>query len=167
MMNITLQPVLLNDRARLEKLLQEYLKENSQYDDRRPNEFGIFPYAYLPDYWVDPNRHPLFIYKGNFIIGFILINDFCIVEILNANLSIAEFYIQPAFRRKGWGRAASFLTFDQYPGTWEVRQDMKNIRAQLFWKKVIGEYTKENFIEKEVVNSTCQQKALIFQSNTK
>jgi predicted acetyltransferase len=37
--------------------------------------------------------------------------------------------------------------FDAFPGKWEVTQLARNVEAQTFWRRVIGEYTRGRYVE--------------------
>ncbi len=52
------------------------------------------------------------------------------------------------YRREGIGKAIAIQIFDLHKGQWEVFQKESNKPAQLFWNKVISEYTKGNFTER-------------------
>ena len=63
---------------------------------------------------------------------------------------IGEFYIIPAYRKMGAGRKMAFSIFDQHPGLWQVRQLQNAKLAKLFWRSVISDYTKCDYIELEL-----------------
>ena len=58
---------------------------------------------------------------------------------------LLDFYIAPKYRRKGVGRQAARLTFDLYPGTWQVFELARNEPALKFWHGVIEDYTGGNY----------------------
>ncbi|MEJ7679877.1 MAG: hypothetical protein WKG06_18870 [Segetibacter sp.] len=62
--------------------------------------------------------------------------------------SIAEFFIMKKYRQEGIGKAAAGQIFNMHKGLWEVYQMESNKPAQMFWKKVIDEYTKGQFEER-------------------
>ena len=45
------------------------------------------------------------------------------------------------YRKMGVGKEVSMKIFDMFPGSWEISQWTKNLRAQRFWSKVVDEYT--------------------------
>ena len=51
------------------------------------------------------------------------------------------------YRKEGIGKQAAFYLFDLFPGTWEVAELETNLPAQIFWRKVISEYTDNNYLE--------------------
>ena len=72
---------------------------------------------------------------------------FAMVESGNPNV-ILEFFIMRKFYRRGFGKIAAMKLFDLFPGNWSITQVEKNQPARYFWRKVIGEYTGGNYIEK-------------------
>ena len=80
-------------------------------------------------------------------IGFVLINSFILDNDFQAEKSIAEFYIKSEFRRKGIGRKVIFQLFKTYKGKWEIRQQLENQKAQLFWLQIINEFTNGQFTD--------------------
>ena len=101
------------------------------------NEEGEVEYPYLDTYWEDPRRHPYFLMLDQENIGFVLVNDWVLDSEFDAQYSVAEFYVKPAFRRKGIGQRAMQLLWEQYPGRWEIRQQLQNLPAQVFWRSII------------------------------
>jgi predicted acetyltransferase len=41
----------------------------------------------------------------------------------------------------------AFRLFDRFAGEWEVRELPANIKAQTFWRRIIGDYTFSEFTE--------------------
>ena len=60
---------------------------------------------------------------------------------------MAEFFILRKYRKRGVGRQVAFHVFDLFYGCWEIHQVHTNIVAQKFWRRVIGAYTENNYIE--------------------
>ncbi|MFK7946994.1 MAG: GNAT family N-acetyltransferase [Saprospiraceae bacterium] len=153
-MNIQFSKVKLDKKPILRNLLSEYLIEMNLNDD----------YPYFDNYWIEKNRTPLIIQSNNRIIGFVLINDFILNHDFQADKSIAEFYIKPDFRRKGIGRKVAFQLFKTYQGKWEIRQQLDNQTAQLFWLQVISEFTDGNFTDGTIENKNYKTRIQIFKS---
>lgn len=130
-----------SEKGLLESLMRTYFEE--LYPGIPANS-----YAYLDLYWTEAGRHAFKILLGEKIIGFVLVNEWVIDQEFNAKKSIAEFYIQPVFRRRGIGKAVARAIFEQFPGKWEVRQELFNKRGIAFWQDVIREFTKGNFHKK-------------------
>jgi predicted acetyltransferase len=59
----------------------------------------------------------------------------------------------------------AFYLFDQFPGKWEVRTLEKNLIAQIFWRKIIKQYTSESVQESLKVIDNWQNFIWTFTSN--
>ena len=84
--------------------------------------------------------------------GFILVNKYGVVDTEPIDYSIAEFFIMKKYRRRGVGKIAVFNVFNKFHGIWEVKELAENINAHVFWRKVIGDYTSNNYKE---LNNSC------------
>jgi len=69
---------------------------------------------------------------------------------------ISDFFIMRKYRRKGIGQHIACLLFEEFKGSWEVRQTAANQPAYTFWKHVISNYKnndyQENFLKNEKWN---------------
>lgn len=77
--------------------------------------------------------------------GFALINKTGSTPSIEWNMG--EFFIVAKFQGKGIGRQVAFELFNRFPGQWEVMQMPPNLPAIKFWKKVVAEYSNNQFIE--------------------
>jgi len=137
-MSVELVLVKKKEKEVLKKLIEEYERELLKTED--PEE-----YKYLDSYWEKENRFPYFIKVDEKIAGFVLINDY---NLINKNgKNIAEFYVKKEFRKNGIGKTAAIKVFDLFKGNWEIRELKENIDGQKFWRKVINDYTNGNFKE--------------------
>src|SRR5258708_33683791 len=94
------------------------------------------------------HRFPYIIKKDEKYIGFVLVK---FIETAERNyFSIGEFFVMRKYRREGIGRSVAAQVFNLHRGQWEVYQKENNIPAQLFWNKVIADYTKGRFNERFV-----------------
>jgi len=139
-MGIKITLVGIKDKEVLKSLVNDYQGEILKSET--PEE-----YKYLDSYWQKPNRYPYLIEVDGKIAGFVLVNNYNLVEKDAKNIS--EFYIGPEFRKKGIGKMSAKKVFDLFPGKWEVRELESNAVAQKFWRNVIAEYTGNNY--KEVI----------------
>ena len=129
-------------------LMQFYIYDFSEYLELDVADNGSFaPYPDLNDYWEsDDVKFPYVIKEHDKYIGFALVK---FISSKSRNyFSIAEFFILKRYRGKGIGRAVAISLFDLHRGQWEVFQKEQNIPAQVFWNKVISEYTKGQFTER-------------------
>jgi GNAT superfamily N-acetyltransferase len=88
---LTVRSAELGDRELLRQLLHEYLFE---FDGRTE------PYPYFDAYWQEPERLPFVLENDSGPVGL------CFVRVRGDGWAIAEFYVVPAARRAGVGRAA-------------------------------------------------------------
>ena len=131
----------------IKNLMQFYMYDFSEFVDVDVEADGLFAaYKNLDDYWNDENRFSYIIQKDEIYIGFVLIR-YIEEQPLN-HFSIAEFFVMRKYRRKGIGKSIATQIFNSHKGKWEVFQKDNNKPAQLFWNKVINEYTEGNFSER-------------------
>ncbi|MNN99110.1 hypothetical protein D3C81_2186730 [compost metagenome] len=52
------------------------------------------------------------------------------------------------YRRNGIGTAAATKTLDLFKANWKLAQMENNKPAIAFWRKVLKEYTKDNYTER-------------------
>lgn len=146
MAEIELQPAQLSDKTILRHLVELYVYDFSEFMQWDVDEHGLFGYKYLDHCWTDPDRHPFLIRVGGRLAGFALVRA---IESSGQERihSMAEFFVLRKYRRQGVGREAARRIFDLFPGRWSVAQIEENHPAQIFWHKVISEYTNGEFDE--------------------
>ncbi|SDN24228.1 Predicted acetyltransferase [Fictibacillus solisalsi] len=140
-MELTLGKATLENKNVLKQMLELYRYDFSEFDSSDLNEDGQYGYAYLDDYWQEEGRHPFFIKVDNRYAGFVLVRK------IRDTYAIAEFFVMKKYRKMGIGRQAAFLTFDRFPGKWDVAQIPKNKPAQSFWVRIIDDYTNGEFTD--------------------
>lgn len=136
---VSLKEIKIEEKDFLKSLLKDYLIElrintNSEIDSE---------YQYLDSYFIEEERKAMFILNDNEIIGFVFVNDYCLIK--TNEIAIAEFYIQKQFRNLGFAENAAKQVFKMHNKKWEIKTSLENKVALCFWRKVIG-----NFEEKEV-----------------
>ena len=62
-------------------------------------------------------------------------------------MQVAEYFILRKYRRQGLGTQVAWKIFDRFPGRWEIAEIVENTSAQVFWRKIIGQYTNGQFSE--------------------
>jgi len=143
--DIQLEPVSFEQKSVLHNLMELCQHDYSEFNDDEPNEHGLFGYRYLDHYWTEAGRYPFFVRVGGKLAGFVLVR---ILETGHSpTYSLAEFFILRKYRRQGIGQQAAHRAFDLLPGVWRVHQESGNLPAQAFWRKVIGHYTGDKFVE--------------------
>lgn len=132
----------------IRNLMQFYIYDFSEYVMCDVEEDGLFAaYPNLDDYWKEKNhKFPYIIKKDGKYVGFVLVRFIESDE--RDYFSIAEFFILKKYRREGIGKAVAGRIFDLHKGQWEVFQKETNKPAQLFWNKIIDEYTAGHFKER-------------------
>jgi len=143
-MNIEIILVKKEEKEILNNILQKYLYEFSQYIDVDLNNYGLYNYKYLNDYWIEEKKYAYFIKKDGNLIGFLMINN--VPEInLEMNYSITEFFITYKYRRKGIGKYVVNYILEKFKGKWQIKYNPKNEVSKIFWNKIVNGYTKGNY----------------------
>lgn len=144
-MDIELEPATADEKPVLERLMQLYQHDLSEFNGKDVDASGIFPYRYLDSYWVEPDRFPFLLRAGGNIAGFALVRRGAMLDADPDTMEVAEFSILRRYRRQGLGRTAAYRLFDRFPARWEVRHDASNLPAERFWREAIAAYTSGNF----------------------
>ena len=135
----------IDNKDILYRLLQYSLYEESLYDGNEINNEGLFDYKYFDLYFTEANRDAFFIReeKSNKLLGFVMINTY-LQKNTNGH-SIAEFMVLPKYRKNKIGTFIANTCFEMYKGNWEVSPSLGSKEAYNFWKKVIDDYTDNNY----------------------
>jgi predicted acetyltransferase len=107
-------------------------------------ENGLYEGLDVSKYW-EPNCYPFIIRVDNELAGFALINKTGSVPEVDWNMG--EFFIVGKYQGKGIGKQVAFALFNKFHGQWEVRQMPPNLPAIKFWKKIVAEYSQNQFTE--------------------
>ena len=145
-MNYVIEKVKENEKDKLYKLLQYSLYDGSQYIDNIINEDCVFEYEWFDNYFTDDDRDAYFIKDGNKFLGIVMVNEN--LKFNKQGKCISEFFIMPTYRRNHLGKKVAYDIFEMYKGDWEVQPMENNPIAYSFWKNIITEYTKGNYITK-------------------
>lgn len=147
-MNFTLLQASNDHKIVIQNLMQFYIYDFSEYIRYDVEDNGLFAqYPDLKSYWEgDNNKFPYIIKKDDKYVGFVLVKFISSED--RSYFSIAEFFILKKYRHEGIGRAIAIEVFSSHKGQWEVYQKETNKPAQIFWNKVISEYTKGHFKER-------------------
>jgi predicted acetyltransferase len=146
-MNFNLLQATSDHKTVIRHLLQFYIYDFSEYTGHDVDDNGLFAaYPGLETYWEEENKFPYLIEKNDKYIGFVLVKSVRIED--RCYFSVAEFFILKKYRHQGAGKAIATAIFNLHRGPWEVYQMDSNTPAQLFWNRVIAEYTKGQFTER-------------------
>ncbi len=169
-MNFQLDIATQSDKEVIRNLLELYQYDMVEFshDGWRDVQFdGRYGYPYLDLYWQEPTRHPFLVKVDGNPAGFVLVNQHLPIPEGAPAKSIAEFFIMRKYRGQGIGKKVAEMTFDRFPGKWQVTQEKNNPSAQKFWRRVIDSYTSGQFQEKILDNDRWNGPVLIFSSSKK
>jgi len=132
----------------VEHLFPLYIHDMSEFVGCDVEDDGRFAIpASLASYWTGPDaaqRHPFLVRVDGKLAGFALVRQIAADPV---TYDMGEFFILRRYRRAGLGRHVAFRLFDRFAGDWEVRELPANIKAQSFWRRIIGDYTFSEFTE--------------------
>ncbi|MDR6723617.1 putative acetyltransferase [Paenibacillus amylolyticus] len=140
------------DKSLLSNLIQFYRYDSSEFDQNELTNHGVYLYKYLDHQWTDEYRKPFYIKVDGELAGFVLVlkdipKDYVKVSTAVQTNIISDFFIMRKFRNKGYGQQTANFIFNTFRGAWEVRQTPQNKPANLFWKKVINDFTEGDYEE--------------------
>lgn len=144
---ISIHRVEYDQKSILRNLLELYKYDFSEFDPEDVNENGLFEYRYLDHYWTEDGRHPFVIRVDGKLAGFALIRETGTNEQDEIIYSMSEFFVMKKYRQLGVGKYLATDLFNKFSGIWKIAQIETNKPSQLFWRKVIGNYTKNNYQE--------------------
>lgn len=141
------------ERDLLQRMLELYQHDLSDIWDQDLDANGEYGYA-LDRYWNDPTCTPYIIRVDEHAAGFALVDNK--IKIPGGTFWMDQFFIMKKYRGQGVGAVAAKRVFTLHPGEWQVGQMTANYAAQVFWRRVIGEFTKGNFAESELTSGWWQ-----------
>jgi predicted acetyltransferase len=154
----------IEDKPILQRMMELYQYDFSEFEDTDLDGHGMFGYAYLDHYWVEVNRWPYLVRVDGKLAGFVLVSQHTFIA--QDGRSISEFFILRKYRLKGVGSQVARWIFDHHPGKWEVFEYYNNLPSQAFWRKVITEYTAGNFIEVWIDHENQRGPVQLFESQS-
>lgn len=140
---ITLTEPVPQERALFDRLAAFYAYDFSEVTGGALRDDGTYPAHECFDLiWTDPDRHARLIRVAGEVAGFVIVHRFG-----PAAWDMEQFFVLRKFRRRGVGRAAAVAVFETFRGQWTVEQITANIAAQAFWRRVILDYTKGDYLD--------------------
>ena len=130
-MKYTVKIADIKDKPVIHTMLQNYLRDLTEFETISQNESGEYKYPYLKYYWTENNRYPYILYCNADISGFALVSK------EEKFFSMAEFSVLPNFRRNGLGTSYALEIIYKYPGKWHIEYNIKNTAGKKFWNKLI------------------------------
>ncbi len=163
-MNIEIEKIPYDKKLILNNLMELYNYDFSEFEDEDVNDFGLYGYQYIDHYWTEEGRYPYIIKVDDKIAGFVLIRTTGINEYGIKQYSITEFFVMKKYRKKSVGKKVAIEIFESFKGEWTVSQIEENMPAQMFWRKIINEYTQGNY--REIREDGCGGPKQIFKSKS-
>ncbi|CDZ76612.1 anhydro-N-acetylmuramic acid kinase [Legionella massiliensis] len=167
---IKLTPATLKDYVTIQNLARFYVYDMSEYLGSEEGweipEDGLYECIDFKKYWEDKHSFPFIVRYENEIAGFAIVDKKGSEAEVDFNM--AQFFIARKFKNKGIGRYVAEQCFKKYPGEWEVMVMPGNQGAYRFWRSIIKDYSKNDFIEysREIPHlNNCKKN--IFRFNTK
>ena len=125
--------------------MEFYLYDFSEFDGDDLDDHACFVYGDLDYFWFEPTHAAFLATVDGHLAGVVLVdND---VKLAGNERSICEFFVMRKYRRRGVGRTMAQEVFRRLPATWEIAVKASNMPAQIFWQKVISEYSQGVFQE--------------------
>jgi predicted acetyltransferase len=152
--NFELRKASWSDRVVVDRMLEFYLYDYSEFDGFDLDEHGCYRFDDIDFYWLEPAREVLVVQVDGKWAGFALISDNVLGE--GSERTINDFFIMRKYRRTGLGRRVAQAVFERTPSNWEVCVHQANIPAAAFWREVIADYTGGRFGEVQLDNDTWQ-----------
>lgn len=153
-MKINIEPATKEQMPVIQNMARFYAYDLSKscgfyqlYDWSFP-ENGLYEGLDIRKYW-QPNYYPFLIRVDDELAGFALINKIGSEPGIDWNMG--EFYIVGKFQGKGIGKQVAIDLFNLFPGKWEIAQMPPNIPAIHFWRKVVAEYSNNDFTEDKII----------------
>ena len=148
-MNVILQPASIEDHPTMQNMGRFYVYDMTEYMQDEEGwaipENGLYECIDLKKYWNDKNAFPFLIRINEELAGFVIIDKKGSHEKIDFNM--AQFFILRKFKSKGIGRIVANECFNKFNGLWEVMVMPQNKGAYKFWKRVISEYSNNQFEE--------------------
>jgi predicted acetyltransferase len=146
-MKYTVKIADIKDKPVIHTMLQNYLRDLTEFETISLNESGEYEYPYLKYYWTENTRYPYLLYCNGDVSGFALVRK------EEKFFSMAEFSVLPTFRRKGTGTLFALDVIQKHSGKWHIEYNNKNNAGKKFWNKLIlnlvGEHYKKGQGEEE------------------
>jgi len=146
-MQVLVSPAARVEEQALRALFELYAYDFSELLGLDLGDDGRFAVPSLAAYWEDPRRHPFLVRIDGKLAGFALVGQGSRLGDDPEVFDMAEFFVVRRYRRHGVGERVAVEIFNKFPGRWEVRQRPENTAATAFWRRVIGRYTGQRFVE--------------------
>lgn len=144
-MEIKLCAVQPNEWETIRNLWEKYDYETSLYDMDDVDDLGLYNSEDFNFYLIKDVKWAYFITVDNKIAGFVIITDFSVIDKIEVDYQISEFFIMKKYCRLGVGKHVFKDILRQYKGRFQIVCNPQNTIAVQFWTKVVNEYTNGNY----------------------
>jgi len=148
------------NRPLMERLLQLYLHDVSEYTNTEPGHNGVYCLCDWHKYWEDSAFKPLLFMLRGKPAGFVLVRH-CEAQGTTQHL-LSDLFVLRCYRRLGIGEEVARMVFKLYPGRWEIEVVDENDAARTFWRLVMRRYTIRRYKELRSNNKN----AVVFEFNS-
>lgn len=144
-----IQIVSLSRMQEMRKMLNEYLIELSEFDkDIKFDDNGVPIYNWFECYWEDKERYPIYLIIENQVAGMAMIRELGTLE-----YDIAEFYVQPNYRKDGNAMWFATEITNLFEGKFTISARHTNERAIKFWSKFASLFENNAYVDDEIWRS--------------
>ncbi len=152
---IDLIPATTVDYPVIQNLGRFYIYELSRfcgipYQSFKCPEDGLIEFDDNKIYFTNENHKAFVIRVDGELAGFVFVD---ISDVTNkVDYYLSEFFIMAKFQGHGVGRDVAIKIFDSFKGSWALGVIPENTGALAFWRKVVGEYSQEEYNEQRKLN---------------
>lgn len=144
-LEIEVSPATPEEKPVLQRLLQFYLHDLSEFHDAEMGEDAVFREFTLDSYFADSAKAPFLIRVNGKLAGFALISGEVLMPESEGGKCINEFFVLRRYRGMGVGQAAVGEILSMAPSRWEVRVVEQNHPALHFWQAALQQHTTGSF----------------------
>ena len=138
-MNVELRKASFEERSIVQKMMELYLHDFSEFDGCDLDQYGLYSYYDLDYYFIEETHACYVVQVEGKWAGLALIANYGHFE--GNQRSMEEFFILRKYRKQGLGEKIASDIFRLHPARWEVEVQACNPLAQQFWRKTIGNFT--------------------------
>ena len=135
-------------------MLELYQHDLSDIWDQDIDPHGEYGYV-LDRYWKDSDCWPYLFRVAGKLAGFALVDR-------RVRIPDDDFWMEAILQKDGDSIAAVVL--DKHHGRWQVGQMPGNLAARAFWRRLIGSYTRNGYIEEQLTTGWWQGYVQRFES---
>ena len=159
-----LRPGTFSDRVVVDRLMELYLYDYSEFDGFDVDEHGMYRYDDLDYYWMEKSREILVFKVNGKWAGFAMISEEVVLD--GAQRSLDNFFVMRKYRRQGVGALAARTIFERTPSAWEISVLPNNAPACAFWRRVVNDYTRGTSQETVLDNDDWRGPVLSFDNRS-